>query len=197
MYFYELQSSLSFSSCIDYKEVGCSLGSAHMRSLISTLLLEEPQRYLLNDQHILGDGTYILTNKVLTPFRNHGNLTDEQTNYIRHASARSVVEKTFGILKNKWRRFYYLTSWNLQYGVSTIVACICLHNFLLNGGEDYVQLGNQQVVEQPELLGDDGIALDFHHPDVPAVERYHPLLANARQLGVDYRWDMVCCLRQQ
>ncbi|KAK3909833.1 Putative nuclease [Frankliniella fusca] len=106
------------------------------RSPLCAQLLNQPGQYLDNDQHILGDGAYILTDKVLTPFRNNGNLNEHQINYnCRHSSARSSVERAFGALKMKWRRLFYLHSWNIEYAVMTIVACVCIHNYLRHQGQ--------------------------------------------------------------
>ncbi|KAK3932569.1 Protein ALP1-like, partial [Frankliniella fusca] len=74
----------------------------------SSRLLED-ETLLAPDEYILGDAAYILTNKVLVPYRNYGNLTIHQTNYnYRLSSSRSLVERAFGLLKMKWRRLHYL-----------------------------------------------------------------------------------------
>jgi len=44
--------------------------------------------------------------------------------------------------------------------------------------------------ENIELHRDEGIPVDVDHPDVP-FQRDHPLLAEARILGVEKRWDLV------
>ncbi|KAK3920690.1 Putative nuclease [Frankliniella fusca] len=161
------------------------------RSPLCAQLLNQPGQYLDNDQHILGDGAYILTDKVLTPFRNNGNLNEHQINYnCRHSSARSSVERAFGALKMKWRRLFYLHSWNIEYAVMTIVACVCIHNYLRHQGQLEDEADVPQIIQEPELLPDDGIGLDVDHPDVP-LERDHPLLAEARRLGIEKRWDIV------
>ncbi|KAK3931735.1 Two pore calcium channel protein 1, partial [Frankliniella fusca] len=76
-----------------------------------------------------------------------------------------MVERAFGALKNKWRRLYFLTSWNIEYAILTIVSSVVLHNFLRRHGqhEDNPDVPFQQV-EAPELLPDDGLKLDFDHP---------------------------------
>ncbi|KAK3920911.1 Protein ANTAGONIST OF LIKE HETEROCHROMATIN PROTEIN 1 [Frankliniella fusca] len=71
------------------------------RSPLSKNLLTCPE--LLSDgEHIIADGAYTLTDKVLVPYTNDGNLSRRQRthNYLLSAS-RSRVENSFALLRGK------------------------------------------------------------------------------------------------
>lgn len=64
---------------------------------------------MIGDYHIIGDSVYPLMINLLTPFRDTGHLTVAQSLYnIRLSSIKSVIERTFGLLKEKFRRLKYL-----------------------------------------------------------------------------------------
>ena len=54
---------------------------------------------------------------------------------------------------------------------------------------------NAPPAEQLHLLVDDGLPLDIDHPDVP-IQQDHPLMANARDLGIEKRRDIMGRLPQ-
>ena len=51
----------------------------------------------------------------------------ELFNYL-HAKARNVVERTFGIMKNKWQILKEIPLYSLETQAYTIIACCVLHN---------------------------------------------------------------------
>ncbi|KAK3911581.1 Putative nuclease [Frankliniella fusca] len=156
------------------------------RSPVSRKLLED-ETLVDQDEHILGDSAYILTNKVLTPFRNNGDLTPLQTNYNRRlSSSRSMVERAFGLLKMKWRRLFFLLARNPEIVVRTIAAFVMLHNFILMRGEP------PEVVDEPIQGLEENFDpyADFDHVNV-GVEPDHPLQQNARYMGVEKRLHIM------
>lgn len=55
--------------------------------------------------HILGDSAYPISNSLITPFREVGNLKEEETRYsITHSSTSSVIDRAFALLKGKFGR---------------------------------------------------------------------------------------------
>ena len=59
--------------------------------------------------HLIGDVAYALSQWVMTPFKDLGNLSAEQKryNYI-HSSSRMCIERAFGALKGRFRRLRYI-----------------------------------------------------------------------------------------
>jgi len=47
-----------------------------------------------------------------------------------HASLRNVIERSFGVLKMKWRTLLQLPSYPIEKQSKIIVACMALHNFI-------------------------------------------------------------------
>ena len=68
----------------------------------------------------------------------------ETFNYA-HSSLRNAVERSFGVLKQKWRIMYGIPSFPLAKQSKIIVACMGLHNFLRENGsnDDDVEMEEQ------------------------------------------------------
>jgi hypothetical protein len=47
-----------------------------------------------------------------------------------HSSLGNVIERCFGILKNKWRILGHLSSYPIHKQAQIIIACMTLHNFI-------------------------------------------------------------------
>jgi hypothetical protein len=54
-----------------------------------------------------------------------------------HSSIRNVVERSFGVLKQKWRILYRMPSYPMEKQMMIVAATMCLHNFIReNHAED-------------------------------------------------------------
>lgn len=92
--------------------------------------------------HILGDLAYPQSAWLMTRFRGDAFLTSEQVKFNKAlSSGREVVERAFGLLKNKWKKLRYLVA-DPEKAAKEVAACVYLHNFLLgeeadgDGGSD-------------------------------------------------------------
>jgi hypothetical protein len=68
-----------------------------------------------------------------------------------HSSLRNVIERSFGVLKMKWRILLSLPSFSLKKQSKIIIACMTLHNFIRDSAlhdRDFDELG-------PNSLGHD------------------------------------------
>ncbi|KAL6848164.1 hypothetical protein ACP4OV_022292 [Aristida adscensionis] len=66
-----------------------------------------------------------------------------------HSSLRSVIERSFGVLKMKWRMLGKVPSYPERKQSKIILACMALHNFIrenAQGDEDFA-LGEAGVLE--------------------------------------------------
>ena len=62
-----------------------------------------------NNTHLLGDSAYGLSNWLMTPFKDFGNLSRNQKRYnFLHSSTRMMIEHALGALKEKFRRLKFL-----------------------------------------------------------------------------------------
>lgn len=86
--------------------------------------------------------------QIMIPYENDGHLTNRQRahNYTL-SSARSSIERSFGLLRGKFRRLKSLPSYRLEYSVDHIVASMVLHNFILLVGETAVSRPCHQVID--------------------------------------------------
>ncbi|GLV38138.1 uncharacterized protein CBL_10105 [Carabus blaptoides fortunei] len=109
---------------------------------------------------ILGDSGYPLQKKLLTPFRDRGQLNRQQINYNTKLSKdRYVIEHCFGVMKQKFRQLYHLKLRNIEMIVHFIRAMCVLHNIALKDdfapNEDIVANDNVPHVHH-DIDNDDG-----------------------------------------
>jgi hypothetical protein len=53
-----------------------------------------------------------------------------------HLSLRNIIERTFGVLKEKWRILKHLPSYPMKKQANIILACMVLHNFIRDSHEN-------------------------------------------------------------
>ena len=86
---------------------------------------------------IIGDGAYPLSSWLLKPYPDNGALTRSQTKYNKTlSSARSVVERAFGILKARWRCLLKRLDNRTSNVVEVIITCCVLHNICEENGDE-------------------------------------------------------------
>ena len=79
---------------------------------------------------ILGDLAYGLTNWLMRPFTDWGNLTNEEVAFnTAHTKTRVVVENAFGRLKGRYRSLGKRLDQSVQNATITVTACCVLHNY--------------------------------------------------------------------
>ncbi|XP_048515010.1 putative nuclease HARBI1 [Athalia rosae] len=118
-------------------------------------------------QHLIGDSAYKLHENLLTPFRDNGHLTEEQIRYnTRFSSIRSIIERSFALLKGKFRRLKYIDIADMDLLNHIIAAACVLHNFILMheldvqefdiedmNNEDYADNENNNINNNVNNLG--------------------------------------------
>lgn len=100
--------------------------------------------------HLVGDSAYPLLQNVMTPYRDNGHLTTQQHNYnVKLSNCRSIIERTFGLLKGKFRRLKYLDIHTPEIGNEIISASCTLHNFLIDRNEvDFQHMDEDESIGQ-------------------------------------------------
>ncbi|XP_034239532.1 uncharacterized protein LOC117644302 [Thrips palmi] len=105
-------------------------------SPLSRNLLTNPDM-LSEGQHLLGDGAYILTDKLLIPYADDGYADDwMKTHNTLLSACRVRIENSFAALRAKHRRLKKLPMRNPFLVRYHIMACFVLHNFILLEGND-------------------------------------------------------------
>lgn len=143
-------------------------GSTHdarvfLKSGISQRCNEDP--YFPFNSHLLGDSAYPMGEHILVPFKDNGHLTRKQMGYNKcHSSARSVIERAFGLLKGRWRRLMYLEMHKTNYLAIVIMAACVLHNFCI--------ASNDRIEDEQTIFGtnDENLA-DVDANEVKRVNR--------------------------
>lgn len=110
-------------------------GSVHDSRVFQNSPISKKLRHLCKDQYILGDSAYTCQQNLITPYRDHGNLSTAAKNFNHRLSqCRVDIENTFGILKQRIRQLYYCKLQGIEYLCHFIRACCVLHN--LSGLEE-------------------------------------------------------------
>lgn len=113
---------------------------------------------------ILGDAGYPLLPWLMTPFLTTQALSAAQRNYNHwHSSTRMVVERAFGMLKNRWRLLLGKAQIRDPVRMCKIVAaCIALHNFCLSQNDDAVERppDEEPAFQEVEGEGQDNAPID-------------------------------------
>jgi hypothetical protein len=83
-----------------------------------------------NNKYLVGDSAYPLHTWLMTPYKDHGHLTNVQRRYNTALNGtRIVVEHTFGILQGRWRILHFINVNSTLKAVNILTACCVLHNF--------------------------------------------------------------------
>ncbi|XP_043687497.1 uncharacterized protein LOC122638708 [Telopea speciosissima] len=92
---------------------------------------------------------------------------NELFNY-RHSSLRNVIERTFGVLKNKFKLLRQMNGYSLQDQAHIVLACCGLHNFIRDehiADEDLMRLSDDLAEVDPDELN------PVHKDYVPSVSQ--------------------------
>ena len=101
-----------------------------------------------NNTHLLGDSAYGHEKWKMTPYRDNGKLTQNQHryNYIQ-SSRRMVIGRTFGVLKDRFRRLKYVDIKDIKKIVKIVKSCCILqHEYCLQHDDDclvYIEEGER------------------------------------------------------
>lgn len=105
-------------------------GSVHGSRVFRNSPITAELEKLPPNLHILGDSAYPLSISLITPFREVGNLKEEETRYnIIHSSTSSVIDRAFALFKGKFGRLKSMDNQNIP---DVIMACVYLHTFILD-----------------------------------------------------------------
>eukprot|EP00795_Rhopilema_esculentum_P003531 gene3531-2015_t len=103
-------------------------------------ILNNPLAYIENQPvkpFIIGDGAYPLSSWLLKPYPDNGALTRSEIKYNKTlSSARSVVERAFGVLKARWRCLLKMLDNKTSNVVEVLITCCVLHNICEDNGDE-------------------------------------------------------------
>ncbi|XP_066592786.1 putative nuclease HARBI1 [Prorops nasuta] len=107
------------------------------RSEIKQLIDRNVGLYFPQNTHIIGDSAYPLSTYLLTPYKDNGHLNQIQMNYNRKLSkTRIIIERTFGVLKGRFRKLHFVYMYNSDMIPLLILASCILHNICIDHEDD-------------------------------------------------------------
>ncbi|XP_033111060.1 putative nuclease HARBI1, partial [Anneissia japonica] len=99
---------------------------------------------------LLGDPAYPLHHWLMKGFPVRENITREQRRFnYRLSKARMVVERSFGMLKGRWRLLMKRNDSALRNISHMVLSCCILHNFCIEEGEVYNPEWDNVVEDNP------------------------------------------------
>lgn len=132
-----------------------------------------PDNYFPGNTHILGDAAYPLKRWLLTPFRDNGHLTAQQRRYnFAHSSTRMVVERSIGLLKNRFRKLKTMMDIDKTDDIPEVIVSACiLHNICIieDDIDDFLDDSNDSDDDDDE---DD----DIFPPGVGGVDKRNMIM---------------------
>lgn len=95
-----------------------------------------------NDSHLLGDVAYTIHEHLLSPYRDNGHLTNRQKTFnFCHASARMAIERSFCLLKGRFRSLLKLLDMErIDFIPDFILICCVLHNISIVRNDDFTDI---------------------------------------------------------
>ena len=85
---------------------------------------------------LAGDSAYPLTSWLMKPFPDRGRLTPKQRKFnLKFSALRCVVERTFGMLKSRWRIILKTMEQKTITLKKTVIAACDLHNICIERGD--------------------------------------------------------------
>ncbi|XP_066598850.1 putative nuclease HARBI1 [Prorops nasuta] len=106
-------------------------------SKIKRAIDNSPQQFFPENTHLLGDSAYPLSKTLLIPYRDNGHLNEVQVNYNRKLSAiRMVIERTYGLLKARFRKLKYVYMYDTDMIPLIILTCCILHNICIDNEKE-------------------------------------------------------------
>ncbi|XP_033747150.1 putative nuclease HARBI1 [Pecten maximus] len=136
-------------------------GSCHDARVLKNSDIWNNGLQLCNNTYcILADGAYPIRRWLLTPYRDNGHLGNRERRYNHyHSSCRVVIERSFGLLKGRFRRLQNLQTSSIKTACQIIMASSVLHNICI-----------LQKDEVSDFLEEDGDQPNHHQPVPNIVE---------------------------
>ncbi len=111
-------------------------GSVHDSRVLRNIPIYTEQRYPPQGFFILGDGGYPCLSApiaLITPYKEPVLLATARWFNHHHAKARSIIERSFGSMKTRWRAvFFKALKVKPTFSPDVIACCAMLHNICLS-----------------------------------------------------------------
>ena len=126
-----------------------------------------------SNTHLLGDSAYGLSNWLMTPFKDFGNLSRNQKRYnFLHSSTRMMIEHALGTLQGKFRRLKFLDMLDMKKAVKVSLSCCVLRELCLSQNDnmsEYIEEGVSEIDEVNNFV-------EVHNPSDSAEMKRRAIL---------------------
>jgi hypothetical protein len=147
----------------------------------------------------MGDSTtevcIILRKFHFTYFKNSRPKTPEELFNLRHAQARNVVERIFGVVKRRWSMFTRAPEYPIETQAMMIAAVGSLHNFLKihddSDNADDLNEDDEGGISQREGSGSLGDFIDIEPREVSSEELGIPHVSDEEKARASARRDRI------
>ena len=134
-------------------------GSTHDASVLRSSELFAQSAVLFPEGcYFLGDSAFPLLGWLVTPFKDYGNLSRNQRLFnVCHSKSRQVIERSFGLLKVRFRRLLRFDASDIKLIINTILSACVLHNICIKMNEEnFDQLDNCNDIDGANRECDNG-----------------------------------------
>ncbi|KAL1509932.1 hypothetical protein ABEB36_004596 [Hypothenemus hampei] len=155
------QPAITLQGICDYKKRFIDVftgppGKIHDSRVFNLSFIQKNIKVICGDTfHLLGDSAYPLRPWLMTPYRDYGNLSEQQRNYnIKFCRTRVLIENTFGLLKTRFRQLMRLEFHSVEKSCNFIIACCVLHNLCIDNNDFIDEEGDDVTDEGEEAIFD-------------------------------------------
>lgn len=108
-------------------------GSVNINTVFkSSPVCEKLSEIVLPDLFLVGDSSFPLSPSLITPYRDKGNLTQQQRSFNNALKpVKSSVQKAFALLKGTFKRLKFLDMQRIDLVVKVVLASCALHNHII------------------------------------------------------------------
>jgi DDE superfamily endonuclease len=147
----------------------------------------------------LADSGYANTRNFITPYRNHlyhlsafrrrsranRYLSSEDLFNHRHAQLRNIVERTFGVVKKKFKILEFMRTYDYKRQCKIVIACCILHNFIRKHTEVPTIMRSIDTTEEEDEDSDEEDEVVAADPIIAAS-----IVVDATEIGANIRQDI-------
>lgn len=126
-------------------------------SLFYTNVIDDKNGMFPNDTFIIVDSAYPASDWLVTPFKDNGQMSKLQRSLnLILSSTRMVVENSFALLKNRFKRLYHFTEQiKITLIVNLIVSACVIHNICIIKDDPY-DCGEPDLINPVVLRENEG-----------------------------------------
>lgn len=139
-------------------------------------IVHNREKYLPGDFYIVGDKAYPVLDWCIPPYIDRGILTAGEKHFNTVLSrVRQTIERSFALLKGRFRRLKYLDMARTDLIPKTILACCVLHNICLTDNDSAFTI---ECIEEGRFEINDDVNMDHAYVEENGLQKRDTLMLN-------------------